>query len=101
MGLMVLSSYGYTVLTAGSGQKALDVLAGSKAKVDVMITDLVMPGMSGHELSERVHALSPQTRIIWASGYPRNQKDQQSENYLQKPFTAQDLLRKVKETMTE
>ena len=41
------------------------------------------------------------TRIIWASGYPRNQKDQQSENYLQKPFTAQDLLRKVKETMTE
>ena len=53
----VLSSYGYSVQTANSGQKALDILASKK--VDVMITDLMMPGMDGNELTRNVLALSP------------------------------------------
>lgn len=101
MAQMVLSSYGYTVLTANSGQKALEIITAKKDQIDVMITDLVMPGMNGTELTQRVQAMSPQTRIVWASGYPRSSKDPQVDSLLSKPFTAQDLLRKVKETLAE
>ncbi len=100
MGQMILSSYGYTVLTANSGQKALEILGGSKKKIDLVITDLVMPNMSGRELSEQILALAPATRIVWSSGYVRSTGEEQ-ERYLQKPFTSQDLLRKVKEALAD
>jgi nitrogen-specific signal transduction histidine kinase len=98
MGETILSAYGYRVLTANSGQKALDILAAREAPVDLVITDLVMPAMSGRELAEHVLRLSPQTRILCTSGFVRgNQED--DDAYLQKPFTSQDLLIKVKSTL--
>jgi CheY-like chemotaxis protein len=96
MGQMVLSSFGYTVLTANSGQKALEIFTKSQKKIDLVITDLVMPNMSGRELSEHILRVAPDTRILWSSGYVRAQDAQDGERYLQKPFTSQDLLRKVK-----
>lgn len=102
MGQMVLSSYGYTVLTANSGQKALELFNRSpKKKIDLVITDLVMPNMSGRELSEHILRAAPETRIIWSSGYVRSANAQEQERYLQKPFTAQDLLRKVKQVLVQ
>jgi CheY-like chemotaxis protein len=101
MAQMILSSYGYTVLTANSGQKALEIFTQSKKKIDLVITDLVMPNMSGRELSERIRSLSPQTRIVWSSGYARASSPEEQERYLQKPFSSQDLLRKVKQMLTE
>jgi signal transduction histidine kinase len=101
MGRMVLSSYGYTVLTANSGQKALELFTHSKKKIDLVITDLVMPNMSGRELSEHILGASPETRIIWSSGYVRSANAQEQERYLQKPFTSQDLLRKVKQVLVQ
>ena len=101
MGRMVLSSYGYTVLTANSGQKALEFFAGSKKKIDLVITDLVMPNMSGRELGEHILRAAPGTKIIWSSGYVRSANDQEQERYLQKPFSAQDLLRKVKQVLAQ
>src|SRR5271157_4180962 len=98
---MVLSSYGYTVLTANSGQKALELFTHSKKKIDVVITDLVMPNMSGRELSEHILRAAPETRIIWSSGYVRSANAQEQERYLQKPFSAQDLLRKVKQVLAQ
>jgi signal transduction histidine kinase/CheY-like chemotaxis protein/PAS domain-containing protein len=101
MGRMVLSSYGYTVLTANSGQKALELFTHSKKKIDLVITDLVMPNMSGRELSEHLLRVSPETRIIWSSGYVRSANAQEQERYLQKPFSAPDLLRKVKQVLAQ
>src|SRR5208282_2893955 len=103
MGRMVLSSYGYTVLTANSGQKALELFTKSASgkKIDLIITDLVMPNMSGRELTEHILKAAPGTRIIWSSGYVRSANAQEQETYLQKPFTAQDLLRKVKQVLSE
>jgi signal transduction histidine kinase/CheY-like chemotaxis protein len=101
MGQMVLSSYGYTVLTANSGQKALELFSHSKKKIDLVITDLVMPNMSGRELSEHILQASPETKIIWSSGYVRSANAQEQERYLQKPFSAQDLLRKVKQVLAQ
>jgi CheY-like chemotaxis protein len=59
-----------------------------------------MPNMSGRELSEQILALKPETRILWSSGYVRAAETQEQERYLQKPFSSQDLLRKVKEILT-
>jgi len=102
MGQMVLSSYGYTVLTANSGQKALEIFGDAKKKIDLVITDLVMPNMSGRELTERIHEQAPRMRVLWSSGYVRPSSDpQETERYLQKPFTSQDLLRKVKQILNE
>ena len=72
MGQMILSSYGYTVLTASSGQKALEIFTQSQKPIDLVITDLVMPQMSGRELSEQILRTAPNTRILWSSGYVRS-----------------------------
>jgi signal transduction histidine kinase len=101
MGQMILSSYGYTVLTASSGQKALEIFTQSQKPIDLVITDLVMPQMSGRELSEQILRTAPNTRILWSSGYVRSTSPEEQERYLQKPFTSQDLLRKVKQVLTE
>ncbi len=98
MGQMVLSSYGYRVLTANSGQDALKILEGGEP-IDLVITDLVMPHMSGRELIERIREMSPSMRILCTSGYVRGQNVEEESGYLQKPFTSQELLKKVKQSL--
>ncbi|MEO5803969.1 MAG: ATP-binding protein [Verrucomicrobiota bacterium] len=99
MGQMILSSYGYEVLTANSGKKALEIFAKAQKPIDLMITDLVMPNMSGRELMEQVRRVSPDTRVICSSGYIRANSADENDAYLQKPFTSQELLRKVKQML--
>jgi CheY-like chemotaxis protein len=61
-----------------------------------------MPGMSGRELAEQVHLLSPQTRILSTSGFVRpKQEEEEATVYLQKPFTSQELLVKVKSALAK
>jgi two-component system cell cycle sensor histidine kinase/response regulator CckA len=100
MGEMVLSSFGYHVVTANSGQKALELFSELHGKIDLVITDLVMPKMSGRELIEQLRRLAPQVKIICSSGYIRALNTEEEEMYLQKPFTSLDLLRKVKQALT-
>jgi two-component system, cell cycle sensor histidine kinase and response regulator CckA len=100
MGEMVLSSFGYRVLTANSGSKALEIFSQNQDQIDLVITDLVMPRMSGRELIEQLRQLSPKVKIICSSGYIRALSTNEQEMYLQKPFTSLDLLRKVKEALT-
>lgn len=101
MGEMVLSSFGYRVLTANSGQSALEIFKKSGPEIDLVITDLVMPQMGGRELAEKLRKLSPGVKIICASGYTRGASPaEDDEVYLQKPFTSQDLLRKVKQVLS-
>ncbi|MCL4786336.1 MAG: response regulator [Verrucomicrobia bacterium] len=99
MGDTILSSYGYTVYTANSGQKALDIISKSDKPIDLVITDLVMPVMSGRELVERIRQISPGTRILCATGYVRPGLGQERAAYLQKPFTSQELLTRVKQAL--
>lgn len=99
MGEIILSEYGYTVLTASSGQRALELVTGREPRIDLVITDLVMPGMSGRELIEHLREVSPATRILCTSGYvwPAGQRERTA--YLAKPFTSQELLTKVKQVL--
>jgi len=93
----ILTDYGYRVLTAGSGQKAMAILSREDTKVDLIVTDLVMPVMSGRELVERVRQLRPEAKILCMSGYVMPSDRQTGTAYLQKPFTSRELLAKVKQ----
>jgi len=99
MGDTILSGYGYTVYTANSGHKALDIISKSDKPIDLVITDLVMPVMSGRELVERIRQISPGTRILCATGYVGSGQHQDHTAYLQKPFTSQELLTRVKQAL--
>jgi len=99
MGRMILSSYGYEVMTANSGKKALEIFSKAEKRIDLLITDLVMPNMSGRELIEQVRRISPNTHVICSSGYVRASNADENDGYLQKPFTSQELLRKVKQVL--
>jgi len=87
------------VLTANSGQKALEILARGDTSVDLIITDLVMPSMTGRELAEHVGRLAPGMRVLRISGFVRSGNAEDETTYLQKPFSSQDLLVKVKRAL--
>jgi two-component system cell cycle sensor histidine kinase/response regulator CckA len=95
----ILTEYGYRVLTASSGQKAMAILSREDTKVDLIITDLVMPVMSGRELVERVRQILPAAKILSTSGYVMPSDKQTGTAYLQKPFTSRELLAKVKQVL--
>ncbi|HWI56415.1 MAG TPA: response regulator, partial [Bacillota bacterium] len=101
MGQTILSAYGYHVLTASSGQKALELLAQKNPPVDLVITDLVMPAMSGRELIEHIHRVAPGMPVLCASGYVWPSSQINEATYLQKPFTAQELLMRVKQALAK
>lgn len=100
MSQTILSAFGYRVLVATSGAQALDILAKARSSVDLLITDLVMPQMSGRELMEKILQLSPGLPVICTSGYMRAPGKENETAFLQKPFTSQDLLRRVKRVLT-
>ena len=98
MSKMVLTSFGYHVLTAANGRQALEIIEHPDSHVDLVVTDLVMPHMDGHQLIQRLHTVAPDLRVICTSGNFRPSNRELGVTYLQKPFTSQDLLRVVKET---
>jgi CheY-like chemotaxis protein len=95
----VLTAHGYSVLTANNGQKALELLSQHDSGISLVITDLVMPAMSGRELVEKIRLLSPETPVLCTSGYVRPVGQQEDPFYLQKPFTSQELLLKLKHAL--
>ena len=99
VGQTILSSFGYRVLTANSAERALEIVSKNENQIHLVITDLVMPNMSGRELMEEIGKLSPETRIICTSGYVWPASKVEEARYLQKPFTSQELLIKVKRTL--
>jgi PAS domain S-box-containing protein len=101
-----LESKGYKVLEADNGVSALQIAAEQSEKIDILITDVVMPGMSGRELSSRLCATYPQTKVLYLSGYTEDAIGHEGvvdpdTAFLQKPFTLQMLSRKVREVLGE
>jgi CheY-like chemotaxis protein len=92
----ILTEFGYKVLTANGGQKALASLSREDVKVNLVVTDMVMPGMSGRELIDRIGQLMPAMKVLSMSGYVMPADKQVGTAYLQKPFTTRELLAKVK-----
>lgn len=101
LGQTVLSAFGYKVLTANSGARALELFSQSPGQIDLVITDMVMPGMSGRELVDQLRRISPHVPILCTSGYVRPPGDGEQERYLRKPYTTQELLRRVKQLLLQ
>jgi signal transduction histidine kinase/CheY-like chemotaxis protein len=95
----VLTSFGYRVLLASSGAQALELVARMPAEIDLVLTDLVMPGMSGRELMDRLRVTAPAVPVIGMSGYSHGGEAVESGRYLRKPFTTQALLKQVREVL--
>jgi CheY-like chemotaxis protein len=100
----VLTSHGYTVLAAGRGDEAL-ALAGSHAgAIHLVVADVVMPGMSGRDVLDRLRARRSDVRVLFVSGYTdedvvRHGVLEEGAAFLAKPFTPDSLLRKVRDTL--
>jgi two-component system cell cycle sensor histidine kinase/response regulator CckA len=99
----MLASRGYSVIAADTPQDALRLLDADDRSIDLLLTDLVMPQMDGHELARRVHERLPGLRVLYMSGYAdtvvtRN-VSHELPPLLEKPFSAGDLARTVREVL--
>ena len=98
--LAVLRSNGYDVLEAGNGPAALTVYEKNSHKIDLVLTDIVMPQMSGFELGHQLSGHAPGLKILYMSGYRENFAGADVQHpFLHKPFTPDDLLTKVREVL--
>ncbi|MCA2217883.1 ATP-binding protein [Jidongwangia harbinensis] len=97
----ILSGAGYRVLTADGGVQALELAARHEGAIDLLVSDVVMPGMLGKELAERLVEVRPDTRVLFMSGYAQPVLASQGTLdpgvvLLEKPFTSADLLGAVR-----
>jgi PAS domain S-box-containing protein len=104
LGTRILEQNGYRVLAAESGAAAFALSEAFEGKIDLLLTDVVMPGMNGNELYRRIAASRPGTRVLFMSGYTqdaiahRGVLEEQTA-FIQKPFMIDALLRKVREVI--
>ena len=99
-----LVAKGYRVVEADNGEAGMASAATHKGKIDLVITDVVMPGMGGRELVQQLSRTRPETKVLYLSGYTEDAivSDGSIESgtaFLQKPFTLQNLSRKVREVL--
>jgi signal transduction histidine kinase len=98
--LRTLSARGYTVLQARDGREALEICGRAETRVDLLITDVVMPQLGGREASKRLEQLRPGLKVLYMSGYTGDPVPVGfGRAFLQKPFTLEALARKVREIL--
>ena len=104
MAEMMLEGYGYKVITAENGKEAMKIAESHDAPIHLLVTDVVMPGMSGRALAEKLQEKVPKLKVLYMSGYTDNaiahhgvlKKD---VDFIQKPFTRERLTSKVREML--
>jgi PAS domain S-box-containing protein len=101
----MLRKHGYTVLLASQGDQALEIAARHHGRIHLLLTDVVMPGISGRVLSERLMITRPDTRVLYMSGYSddailRHGVKSAGTHFVQKPFSAESLAEKIRETLS-
>lgn len=94
--LRMLKKLGYTVLKASTPQDAIALAKQYKDRINLLFSDIVMPGMDGMELAAKIKRILPDIKVLFTSGYPVEQLVQHGMNYddiqiLQKPFRGQEL----------
>jgi PAS domain S-box-containing protein len=102
----LLKMQGYTVVAAANPDEALAIIRDFKGQIDLMVTDVVMPGMSGRQLAERLAKILPDLKVLFVSGYTDDAIVHHGfldpgTAFLQKPFTPQALARKVREVIED
>jgi len=95
----MLHRSGYSVLPYASPREAIEFLGGGSREVDLLITDMVMPGMSGPELVRQAVARRPDLPVLYVSGYGDSASHEIPGPHLLKPFTHESLACKVREAL--
>jgi two-component system cell cycle sensor histidine kinase/response regulator CckA len=101
-----LPRLGYEVLVVRNAEEALALSEKHPGRIDLLLTDVVMPGLSGPELAERLTARRPETRVVFMSGYPAGDDpatgfELNGRGYLQKPFALAELAEKIRTALDE
>jgi two-component system cell cycle sensor histidine kinase/response regulator CckA len=101
---MLLEPLGYTILSCGDSASALRMAEQCSGPLSLMITDVVMPGLSGPMLAEKLKSVRPDTKVLYASGYTadefaRNSALGTERTFLTKPFSREELARKIRELL--
>ncbi len=102
----ILREAGHLVISAANGAEALAIIEAHEREIQIMVTDVVMPGMSGIVLAERLAVIRPEVRVLFMSGYTGIGSAHEAvldgnRSFIAKPFSAEDLVRKVRAVLDE
>ena len=100
MGSQLLKSLGYAVITANSGNEAIRIYKEKQHEIDMVILDMIMPQMGGEDVFDRLKEMNSNVRVLLSSGYSLNGQakmilDRGCDGFIQKPFTIDELSRKL------
>ena len=106
LGAYILEQRGYTVLTSPSPAKAKEIVLEYRGKIDLLITDVIMPEMNGRELAKEISIIRPETKILFISGYTADVISHHGGlepgiHFLEKPFLASSLSKKVRDVLDQ
>ena len=104
VGQELLETLGYTVLIAKSGKEGIDIYIKSKDQIDMVILDMIMPGIGGNETYDRLKEINPDIKALLSSGYSINGLAKTilakgCDGFIQKPFGLSDLSQKIREIL--
>jgi two-component system, cell cycle sensor histidine kinase and response regulator CckA len=99
-----LGSRGYRVLAAADGDEALEIAEQESGVIDLLLTDIVMPGINGRELADALSVTRPETRILFTSAYSGHTMvgrgiTKAGDGFIKKPYLADDLAQKIREVL--
>ena len=104
VGKQMLEKLGFTVLTATNGQEALEIFKANKDRIDLVVLDMIMPGMGAGDTYDELRVLDPEIKVLLSSGYGVDEQTNEvlqrgCKGFIQKPFNMQVLLQKIEEVM--
>jgi CheY-like chemotaxis protein len=104
VGQEILAALGYEVLTAASGQEAIDTYSHNQDEIDLFIIDMIMPQMGGSDLFDRLKKINPSVKVLLSSGYSidgqaREILNRGCDGFIQKPFSISQLSMKIREIL--
>ena len=106
VGEEILKALGYSVLLCRSGEEAIDIYKKKKEEIDIIVLDMIMPGMGGGETYDRFRQINPGVKVLLSSGYSINGKakdilDRGCNQFIQKPFNIKELSQKLREVLDQ
>ncbi len=106
VGQGMIENLGYQVLTAKSGSAAIDIYKQNRSKIDLVILDMIMPGMGGGETYDQLKKINPDIKVLLSSGYSINGQahdilDRGCNGFIQKPFSVAELSNKIREVLAK
>jgi CheY-like chemotaxis protein len=100
VGRNLLEHLGFKVLVAESGERAVELLRANRGRIDAVVLDMIMPGLSGAETFDRLHEIDPGIRVLLSSGYSIDSQAREilargCSDFIQKPYDLKELSRKL------